>query len=766
MLAFCSEPKITVSLFAELKRRNVVRVGLAYVVISWLLAQIAEFAFENFGAPDWVLKTLVVVFLLGLPLVLVFAWAFEMTPEGLKREEDVDRSHSITANTGKKLDYATVFGIVLILAVVVSDRFSSDEPVAENSSTESIAPEPVGEVDADAVSDKSIAVLPFVSMTASQEDEFFADGLSEEILNVLAKIEGLKVAGRTSAFYYKGRNEDLRSIAESLGVAHILEGSVRRSGNQIRVTAQLIKADDGFHLWSETYDREDGDTFVIQDEISSNVAKALQAKILGGPLPTVAADSESVEARNLFLIAQASLARRTLVDIRAARDLYAQASELDPDNPKYLAGYAQAVALQYWNFRDITPDEAITEAGAAIEQALALGTPSADTLAIAGLVEELKSSTASDPDAKAAALSYYQQAVALDANNILALQWLASIYLDINQAEEARENFEKVVELDPLNTLALTGLANAYSGLGMTEKARLHLFKVQSLFPHLGMSYRYLSFDEFAAGRLDKASFWMQRAADIDPNPLEIYANVNNYAVFGWADEALEAAELYRQSSSGTDISRLVQARLDLDFENLTIEARALFEQTGDADFAVLSAWAESVSGHCENTVTILERQFPSLKGEVIEYLDGRDLINAVLLAHCNKEIGRGEESERLTGALFASDLISDEALIVRPGLKLVRVGLHAVAGDDDSAIYELKRIDPNNAPVAISILSLPVDDLPIFASLTDKEPFRKFASNQRYRIAQQARMLASGETAQEIQAQIEMAGYTLGDWR
>jgi len=752
------------SFIEELKRRNVVRVGLAYTIISWLLAQVAEFAFENFGAPEWVLKTLVVVLLLGLPLVLVFSWVFEMTPEGIKREKDIDRDHSITAATGKKLEYVTIIGIVLILGVVLSDRFSSDEPAPMDSPA--VAPETVAVAPAETVSDKSIAVLPFVSMTASQEDEFFADGLSEELLNVLAKIEGLKVAGRTSAFYYKGRNEDLRSIAESLGVAHILEGSVRRSGNRIRVTAQLIKADDGFHLWSETYDRADGDTFVIQDEISSNVARALQAEILGNPAPAVAADSGSLEARNLFLVAQASIARRTLVDIRAARDLYAQASELDPTNPKYLAGYAQAVALQYWNFRDILPDEAISEAGAAVDRALSLQTPDADTLAIAGLVKELKASTAADPDAKAAALSYYQQAIDLDANNILALQWLASIFLDINQAEGARENFEKVVALDPLNTLALTGLANAYSALGMREEARLHLFKVQSLFPHLGTSYRYLAQNEWSEGRLDKASFWMQRSADVDPNPLEIYANVENYATFGWADEALEAAERYKQSSSGIDISRLVQARLDLDFESVAVEALKLFELTGEADFAVLSAWAESVSGECGSTITILERQFPSLKGEIVEYMDGRDLINGVLLAHCNKEIGRDDESMRLTSALLSSDLISDDALKYRPGRKLVRVGLHAVAGDKQSAIYELKRMDSDSAPVTISTLSLPVDELPIFQALIGEEAFTKFASNQRYRIAQQARLLASGETEQEIRQQVELAGHTLGDWR
>lgn len=753
------------SFIAELKRRNVVRMGLAYTVISWLLAQVAEFAFETFGAPDWALKTLIISLLLGLPLVLIFSWVFEMTPEGLKLEKDINRDMSITTQTGKKLEYVTIAGIVLILAIVLSERFAEEKAVTTNTNAATeTASQAMSTTSSD---DKSIAVLPFVSMTASQEDEFFADGLSEELLNVLSKVEGLKVAGRTSAFYYKGRNEDLRDIAEALGVAHILEGSVRRSGKQIRVTAQLIKADDGFHLWSETYDRPDGDTFVIQDEISNNVARALQAEIMGDTNEIVATNSGgNVEARNLYLIAQASVARRTLVDVRASRDLYAQASELDPNNPKYLAGFAMAVALQYWNFKDITPDEAIREASGAIDRALQIQTPSADTLAIAGLVEELKASTRDDANAKANALNYYQRAIELDSNNVLALQWLASIYLDINEPENGRKAFEKVVELDPLNTLALTGLANAYFALGLYEQARQHLFKVQSLFPHLGMSYRYLSFYEFQSGRLDKASFWMNRAAAADPNPLEIYANVLNYAAFGWADEALEAAERYKQSSSGTDISRLVQARLDLDFDNIATEANAIFDVTGEKEFAVLSAWANASIDKCAQSVTTLERQYPSLKGEVIEYMDAPDLIDAVLLAHCNKEVGNRRETARLTGALLASEVLNDKAIENRHHLKLVRVGLHAVAGDESTALAELSRIDSANAPVALSALALPVDNLPIFASLADDETFTRFAAQERYRIAQQARMLASGETEKEIKLQVEMAGYSLGDWR
>ena len=232
------------SFFEELKRRNVVRVGIAYAVIGWLLAQVAEFAFENFGAPDWALKTFVVVLLLGLPVALLFAWAFEMTPEGIKRERDVDRSESITPQTGRKLDRWIIGVLAIAVVVLVGERFVPDD-AEELTVTKDV--------------DQSIAVLPFVDLSDSQKDEFFGRGVAEELLNALARFPELRVAARTSAFSFAGRDVDLREIGDTLGVAYVLEGSVRRGREAIRVTAQLIRSSDGMHLWSETYDRPDSD---------------------------------------------------------------------------------------------------------------------------------------------------------------------------------------------------------------------------------------------------------------------------------------------------------------------------------------------------------------------------------------------------------------------------------------------------------------------------------------------------------------------------
>ena len=263
------------SFFAELKRRNVIRVGIAYVVVSWVVAQVAEFAFENFGAPDWVLKSVVVILMLGLPIVLIFAWAFELTPEGIKLEKEVDRTASITSQTGRKLDRTIIVVLLLALVWFAWDKFgSAPEPAATTAAVEEAAEAPAAEPEP-AVAEKSVAVLPFVAMSSGPDDEYFADGLTEEILNSLAQLPELLVTARTSAFSFKGQDLPIHEIAAMLGVRHVVEGSVRRSGDRLRVTAQLIRAADGFHLWSENYDSTSADMISVQENIAEKIADAL-----------------------------------------------------------------------------------------------------------------------------------------------------------------------------------------------------------------------------------------------------------------------------------------------------------------------------------------------------------------------------------------------------------------------------------------------------------------------------------------------------------
>jgi TolB-like protein/Tfp pilus assembly protein PilF len=319
-----------VSLFAELKRRNVFRVGIAYVVGGWLLLQLTDVLLQLLDLPEVIGRVVVLLVTIGLPVALFFAWAFELTPEGIKKEKDVDRSQSITKVTSQKLNNAIIGLLVVALGYFALDKFLLDpkrdaaEIATAIEGSRDQVPEPV----ASPVTEKSIAVLPFVNMSSDEEQEYFSDGLSEELLNLLAKVPELRVAARTSSFSFKGQSIEIPEIASRLKVDHVLEGSVRKSGNQIRITAQLIQADSGYHLWSETYDRQLDNIFQIQDEIAIAVVEALKITLLG---QAPKASETDPEAYQLFLQGQYLGNSRSMETIPQVILLLKEALEIDPD---------------------------------------------------------------------------------------------------------------------------------------------------------------------------------------------------------------------------------------------------------------------------------------------------------------------------------------------------------------------------------------------------------------------------------------------------
>ena len=270
------------ALFTELKRRNVIRVGIAYVLMGWVLLQIADFALDLVDAPNWIIQTLSIIVLLGLPVALFFSWAFELTPEGVKREHEVDRSSSITPQTGRRLDRVIIVVLLMAVGWLMADRlWFAPEPapqpggepaVVEAAPVEAKTDQPL--ID-DGLDQKTIAILPFISMSSGEDDGYFADGLTEEILNSLAQLPELLVTSRTSSFAMKGDDSPLEDIARRLRVDHVVEGSVRRSGDRLRITAQLIRADDGFHPWSNTSDSSSTDAIAVQEDIAEKIAGAL-----------------------------------------------------------------------------------------------------------------------------------------------------------------------------------------------------------------------------------------------------------------------------------------------------------------------------------------------------------------------------------------------------------------------------------------------------------------------------------------------------------
>jgi TolB-like protein/Flp pilus assembly protein TadD len=306
------------TVWGELKRRNVVRVAIAYVIVSWLVLQLTDVLIPLLSLPEWVGRFVFLVLLIGFPLALFFAWAFELTPEGIKKEKHVDRSESVTHVTGRKLDFVIIGVLAVALVFFAVDKYvlNAVTTPATNVAREIVA----------TVAKQSIAVLPFVNMSSDSEQEYFSDGLSEEILNLLAKIPELKVIGRTSSFAFKGKNEDLRGIGQALGVKTVLEGSVRKSGERVRITAQLIDVSDGAHLWSDTYDRTITDIFAVQDDVAAAIIDALQIHV--GVAPTRGNPTDNSEAYGLFLKGRAAFNATEWFDADA---FLRQAVELDPE---------------------------------------------------------------------------------------------------------------------------------------------------------------------------------------------------------------------------------------------------------------------------------------------------------------------------------------------------------------------------------------------------------------------------------------------------
>jgi TolB-like protein/Tfp pilus assembly protein PilF len=447
-------------LFDELKRRNVFRVGVAYVVSAWLVLQVVDVVINNIGAPDWVFSVFILAGTVFFVPVLIFAWAYELTPEGLKRETEVDRSHSITHRTGRKLDLITIGMLVLVVAFVMIERTWLSQPV-EVASDASV--DTTSDVMAATANEKSIAVLAFDDLSPEGDQAFFVEGLSEEILNVLAQVPGLKVAGRTSSFAFKGKHADLREIGEALNVAHILEGSVRKAGNRIRVTAQLIQASDGFHLFSQTYDRDLTDVFAVQDDLAALIGKALHAEVTGEDnIPTVA--QTSIEAYDLYLLARQRIHSRSPELMSEAIGLLDQALEIDPDYAPALAQKALALILMSDGpgaYGDIPEAVANAEGLKLIARALELDPELAEAHAILGLINTDQPGMYDD------AVASLRYALELNPNMDNGKNWLANLTLDF---AEAVDLYEQVVLRDPLHGAAFNNLVLAYLDLAQYDK--------------------------------------------------------------------------------------------------------------------------------------------------------------------------------------------------------------------------------------------------------------------------------------------------------
>ena len=510
--------------FAELKRRNVFRVGIAYVIVGWLVAQVAQLAAESFGAPAWVMKMLLTVLVIGFPLALLFAWAFELTAEGLKRESQVDRSQSVTRNTGRKLDRAIIVVLLLTLGWFAWDRFLNHPP-APTAGTPSVASEPaksIPQAEAPSASQPSIAVLPFVNMSADPDNEYFSDGISEEILNVLSRIPELKVAARTSAFAYKGSNAKVAQIARELGVNHVLEGSVRKAGDQVRITAQLIQADNGFHLWSETYDRQLTNIFAIQDEIAAAIAQSLKVTLsLESGKSGNRTGTASVPAYEHYLQGMSLWHQRTAVSLHKAIEEFEAAIAIDPDFARAYAGLALAWAV-IEGYEDISSELTHQQTQVAAKRALELDPDNVEALAALGVIARYDSRYED-------ALRLFHRAIALNPSFATAHQWLGGTLGEMGDPEAGLASYREAWSLDPRSRIIGYNLALRMWRLGHRQEAHEVLNDVLQFAPEFPDAVSTAMSFSIIEGHCEQAAEYANRLASLmkkPPSTAQVYGDL------------------------------------------------------------------------------------------------------------------------------------------------------------------------------------------------------------------------------------------------
>ena len=553
---------------AELKRRHVYRVAIAYGVVAWLLIQVATQVFPFFEIPNWVVRLVVLVSVLGFPISLIIAWAFEMTPQGMKREEEIAPNEYIPHWSTRKFA-ALIVTIAMLATGVLMFQLVRSKPTSPAQITAAAMP-----------SQKSIAVLPLLNESGDPGDEYFSDGLSEELIAALAQVRGLKVIGRSSSFRFKDKKEESKAIGEKLGVSTLLEGTVRKQGDQVRIVAELINAADGSELWSRTFDRELKDIFAVQSEIAMAVATSLELTVLGANEKSAQnAATKSVEAHNAYLQGHFYFERRNLEDYRKSVGFFDQAIHLDPG---YALAYAERSEAWAW-IGDLSSEkqkEAWAAAGSDAEKAVAIDPHLAEAHAALGWVRffiEWKF---------AEGLAELGRAQELSPWNPTANDLMARVVVYLGQFQEAEKLARQAIELDPLGYQARTSLARVLSAEGKLDEAEAAGRKGVELQPTAAGNHRWQVFVAIQRGDGEAAL----REARLEPNE-------------GYRHFELALAHYARGDRPAADAALAELIAKDRDF--LAYQIAEVYAWRGEKDKAF--EWLQiSLNDHDTGTLSLL----------------------------------------------------------------------------------------------------------------------------------------------------------------
>ncbi len=522
--------------FAELKRRNVYKVAVAYLVVSWLLIQAASIFLPAFDAPPWVMKVFIIVIIFGFPVALIFSWAFEITPEGIKLESEIEPTKSIARRTGRKIVAVTIALAVVAAGLFVYQLLRSNNAVAPRQSEAATVP------------NKSIAVLPFDNLSRDPDNAYFCEGVQDEILTRLAKVADLKVISRTSTQHFKSAPDNLPQIAKQLGVANILEGSVQKASDQVRVNVQLINALTDAHLWADTYDRKLTDIFAVESDIAKTIAETLQARLTGSEKSSIAkTPTVNPEAYELYLKGKFFAEKRTGADLRKSIEYYDQAIAKDPGYPLAYVGLADSHLL-LTAYGAISTKEAASPARAALKKALALDDSLAQAHASSGLLANLELDLNR-------AITELERAIQLNPNYATAHHWIALPLMAIGQSDRAIVEGKRAIELDPLSLICNADLAWVYFNARRYDETEAQARKTLEMDPRFYVAHYYLGEALQFKGKLTDATAEYQKSFESNNDPFSLAMLGQAYARQGKTDEARKVLARLREQAKSQYVS-------------------------------------------------------------------------------------------------------------------------------------------------------------------------------------------------------------------
>jgi TolB-like protein/Tfp pilus assembly protein PilF len=542
--------------FAELKRRNVYKVAIAYVVAGWALSQGIAQVFPVFDVPNWLIRLMVMLIIAGLPVACVLAWMFELTPQGIKRTATADAMPAAAKPKKYTWLYVVIIGVAISIGLFFLGRYSASTPAS------------TVRTEAATVSQKSIAVLPFDNLSRDPDNAYFAEGVQDEILTRLAKVADLKVISRTSTQHFKSAPENLPEIAKQLGVMHILEGSVQKANDQVRVNVQLINALTDAHLWAETYDRRLIDIFSVESEIAKNIAESLQAKLTGSEKSSMAkAPTANPEAYELYLKGRFFWNKRSGADLRKAIDYFNQAIAKDPNYAPAYAGLADSYLLLP-NYGGMSTQEAISPARSAVRKALELDDSLAEAHASLGLLNTLELHLES-------AVSDFERAIQLKPNYATAHHWLMLGQLSLGRFDQAIAEGKRAVELDPLSVIINADFAWTYACARRFDEAEMQARKTLEIDPRFFLVHYYLGGISQLKGRLNDAISEFQKAVDLNNDAYSLAMLGQAYARAGRKDEAQKILARMTEEAKSRYIAPYAWALM---FDGLGEKERAIDE--------------------------------------------------------------------------------------------------------------------------------------------------------------------------------------------